>query len=399
MPTLNGFSLGFVPRCRNRGAGILPALLAAILLPLAGCGNSGQNQAAAASEGPPPAVRTAQPVQKDVVEWDEYTGRIEAMETVEVRARVDGYLTRINFKAGDRVKKGDLLFVIDPRPYQAELHRAEGELRRTQTRLELAKNDLDRAERLRRAKAMSEEEYDARSKGLREAGASVQSAEAAVQTARLNLEFTEVRSPINGRIGRELITIGNLVKSDDTLLTVIVSRDPVYVYVDADERAVLKYRRLAETGQRASAREGHIPVELALIDETGFPHQGYIDYVEPRMDAGTGTLRARGIFQNPKDLLSPGFFARVRVPGSPAYRAVMVPERAIGTDQDQRFVWVVKDDNSVEYRKIRPGAKIGSLRVISEGLAPDEWVVTEGVQKVRPGGKVQPERITVSEAG
>jgi multidrug efflux system membrane fusion protein len=381
-----------------QGVVVLFLFLISLLL-LAGCDRSSQKPGAAPPQMPPPPVKIVQPLQKEVVEWDEYSGHIEAMETVEVRARVDGYLTKINFKDGDRVKKGDLLFVIDPRPYQAELSRAEGESHRVQTRLELARNDLERAERLRRAKAMSEEEYDTRSKGLKEAMASLRSAEAAVQAARLNLEFTELRSPINGQIGRELMTVGNLVKADTTLLTTIVSIHPVYVYIDADERAVLKYRRLAEAGQRASARETRIKAELALIDENDFPHQGYIDYVEPRMDAGTGTLRARGVFPNPRNFLSPGFFARVRIPGSAPYQALLLPERALGTDQDQRFIWIVKEDRSVEYRKIKPGAKIGPLRVIAEGLASGEWVVIEGIQKIRPGITVQPERIPMVEAG
>jgi multidrug efflux system membrane fusion protein len=383
---------------------IAPALAGLILLSglpfLAGCGPSGQAQTAPApGQMPPVAVKVAVPLPKEVVEWDEYTGRIEAMETVEIRARVGGYLDRINFKDGDEVKKGDLLFVIDPRPYRAALDRAEAELERARARLELARNDLERGDKLRRGKAISEEEYDARSKGLREAAATVHSAEAAVRTARLDLEFTEVRAPIGGRIGRELITAGNLVAADQTVLTTIVTTDPVYVYLDADERAVLKYRRLAASGQRTSARTARIPAELALIDETGFPHRGYIDYVDPRMDAGTGTLRARGVFPNPDDLLSPGFFARVRIPGGAPYPALLIPERAIGTDQGQKFVWIAKDDGAIEYRRIVPGARFDGLRAVREGLQATDPVVVEGLQKLRPGVKVKPERIELAEPG
>jgi len=374
-------------------------LCAALFLQLLGCGNPSESQAVAAGQVPPPKVKVAQPLQKEVLEWDEYTGRIEAVETVEIRARVDGYLDKVNFRAGDKVKKGDLLFVIDPRPYSAEQNRAEGELERARARLELAKNDLQRAEHLRRSKAISEEEYDARSKGQREALAAVRAAEASAQTARLNVEFTEVRAPISGRIGRELVTQGNLVSGGGggTLLTVIVSVDPVYVYVDADERAVLRYRRLAEAGKRTNARETRIPAKLALIDESDFPHDGYIDYIEPRMDPGTGTLRARGVFPNPKELLSPGFFGRVRVPGSAPYQGHLIPDRAIGTDQGQKFVWIAKDDGSVEYRRIVPGTAVGSMRVVSDGLRFGDWVVIEGIQKIRPGTKIQAERITLSE--
>lgn len=388
--------------CGNAVRRALPRLIlgAAILGQLLGCGNSQENHVAAADQTPPPKVKVAQPLQKEVLEWDEYTGRIEAMETVEVRARVDGYLDKVNFKAGDLIKKGDLLFVIDPRPYRAELNRAEGELEQARARLELAKNDFQRAERMLRSKAISLEEYDTRSKGQREASAAVRAAEASAQTARLNLEFTEVRAPISGRIGRELVTQGNLVNGgggDGTLLTIIVSTDPVYVYIDADERAVLRYRRLAEAGKRSNDRETRIPAKLALIDESDFPHDGYIDYIEPRMDPSTGTLRARGVFPNPNELLSPGFFGRVRVPGSPPYQGYLIPDRAIGTDQGQKFVWIVKDDDSVEYRQIVPGVAVGSMRVVSDGLQPGEWVVIEGIQKIRPGSKVQAERITLSE--
>lgn len=365
---------------------------------LAGCGNSGPAPAVPPSgQMPPVPVKAGNPLKKEMTEWDEYTGRIEALESVDIRARASGYLDRVNFKDGDRVKKGDLLFVIDPRPYRAELNRAEAELERARTRLELARNSLQRAEHLRKSKAISEEDYDGRSKAVRESSAAVRSAEADVQTARLNLDFTEIRAPIGGRIGRELITIGNLVNADQTLLTTIVSTDPMYVYVDADERAVLRYRRLAESGQRTSARDARIPAELALLDETGFPHQGYIDYVEPRMDAGTGTLRARGVFPNPNELLSPGFFARLRIHAGKPHETLLIPERAIGTDQGQKFVWLAKADGSVEYRRIVPGVQYGALRAVAEGLQPEDRVVIEGIQKLRPGVKIQAEHVAVTD--
>jgi len=372
-------------------------LLAAVtLMTMIGCGNHDDS---ASKQGPLPKVKIAQPLSQEVIEWDEYTGRIEAINSVEVRARVSGYLDKVNFKAGDRVSKGDLLFQIDPKPFTAQLNYAVAELERTKSRHELAKNDLARAERLFRAKAISEEEHDARSKGLRETLAAVQSAEANVYTARLNLEYTQVRSPINGRIGRELITAGNVVNGgggDATLLTFIVSTDPVYVYVDADERSVLKYRRQAKKGGRGSLGEEQTPVELAVADELSFPHQGHLDYISPREDAATGTLSLRGVFANPDELLSPGFFARMRIRASAPYPAILVPDRAIGTDQAQRFVWVVNQENQVEYRKVVLGAHIGQSRVITEGLKPGEWAVIEGVQKLKPGVKVNPERITLT---
>jgi RND family efflux transporter MFP subunit len=371
-------------------------LLSVALAALTGCGN---HDDAAPKQGPLPNVKVAQPLSQEVTEWDEYTGRIEAVNSVDVRARVSGYLEKVNFKAGDKVHKGDLLFVIDPKPFTAQLNYAEAELERAKSRHELAKNDLARSERLFRAKAISEEEHDARSKGLREAVAAVQSAQANVYTARLNLEFTQVRSSIDGRIGRELITAGNLVNGgggDATLLTFIVSTDPVYVYVDADERSALKYRRQAQQEGRGSLEDEKTPVQLAVADEVNFPHQGYLDYVSPREDTATGTVTLRGVFPNQDELLSPGFFARMRVRGSAPYPAILVPDRAIGTDQAQRFVWVVNQDNQVEYRKVELGAHIGQSRVIVKGLKPEDWTVIEGIQRIKPGAKVNPERISLT---
>lgn len=344
---------------------------------------------------PPLPVKTVQPLSREVLDWDEYTGRIEAVESVDVRARVSGYLEQIRFKDGDKVRQGDLLFLIDRRTYEIELKRAEAELQRTRTKLELAVNDLKRAERLRQSKAISDEEYDSRSKGLAESTATVHAAEAAVQIARLNLDFTQVRSPIDGRIGRELITAGNLVIGDQTHLTTVVSIDPVYVYLDADERSILKYRRLAAAGQRGQSGSGRIVAQLGLIDEAGYPHQGYIDYVDPRMDAATGTLRVRGVFPNPRELLSPGLFARVRIHGGSPHPALLIPNRAIATDQDQQYVWVARPDGEVEYRRIAPGGLFGSFRAVTEGLDPEDRVVVDGVGKLRPGVKVKPEPATV----
>jgi multidrug efflux system membrane fusion protein len=396
-PAASAFAYG-PPQSRRLSC---PLLSLPLLLMLASCDMSGPKQ-----EPPPPLpVKMAQAVQREVVEWEEYPGRIEAVESVDVRARVDGYLEKVNFKAGDRVKKGDLLFLIDPRPFKALLNHAQAELDQAKARLELAKNNLVRAERMYKAKAISEEEYDARSKGLTEAAGAVQSAEASVYSARLNLEFTEVRSPITGKVGRELITAGNLVKgggADATLLTFIVSTDPVYVYVDVDERSALKYRRLAEQGciaRPADTPQGCMPAEMALVDEQGFPHRGYIEYESPRLTASTGTLTLRSIFPNPDGLLSPGLFARLRVPGSAPFQAVLLPDRAVATDLAQKFVWVVGGDDTVERRPVVLGPLIDGLRVIAEGLKPEEWIVVEGVHKLKPGLPVKPERTTVNEVG
>ena len=293
---------------------------------------------------PVPNVKIAQPLTQDVTEWDDYTGRIEAVSSVDIRARVSGYLETVNFKAGEQVKKGDLLFQIDPKPFAAQLDFAAAELARAKAKHDLAKNDLGRAERLFSGKAISEEEHDARTKGSQETLAAVQSATANVATAKLNLEFTKIRAPIDGRIGRELITEGNLVGGgggggDATLLTFIVSVDPIYVYVDVDERSALKYRRLAiHDGNRVRP----VPVQLAVADETDFPHLGHIDYISPKADRTTGTISLRGVLANADGLLSPGFFARLRVRGSAPYSALLIPDRAIATDQAQRFVWTAQ---------------------------------------------------------
>lgn len=368
------------------------------LLLLSGCDKS-QNPANSPAQppAPPPAkVKIAQPLSQQVTEWDEFTGRIEAVNTVEVRARVSGYLEKVNFTAGAAVKKGDLLFVIDPKPFKAQLNYALAELEQAKARLELAKNELARAKNLLQAKAISTEEYDARDKGLRGATAAVESAAAQVNTAQLNMAFTEVRAPIDGRIGRELITAGNLVNGsggDATRLTSIVSMNPVYVTVDVDERAILNYRREAQ--KQGRKLEG-TKVELALSDEQGFPHVGKLDYVAPMENPTTGTVSVRGVFANADELLSPGFFARMRIRGGAAYAAVLLPDRAIGTDQADRFIWVMNPEQKVTQHKIVVGKKIGDLRVINQGLQADEWVVIEGVQKLRPNSPIEPEKITLA---
>ena len=365
-------------------------------LVLMACGSKNDNTANKA-QMPVPNVKIAQPLTQDVTEWDDYTGRIEAVSSVDVRARVSGYLEKVNFKAGEQVNKGDLLFQIDPEPFTAQLNFAEAELARAKAKHELAKNDLERAKRLFSGKAISEEEHDARTKGSQETLAAVQSAEANKVTAKLNLEFTKIRAPIDGRIGRELITEGNLVGgggADATLLTFIVSVNPIYVYVDVDERSALKYRRLAiHDGHRVQP----VPVQLAVADETDFPHLGHIDYISPRADISTGTVSLRGVIANADGLLSPGFFARLRVRGSAPNTALLVPDRAIATDQAQRFVWVVNQEQKVEYRQVVLGSHVGQLRVITEGLKADDWVVIEGIQKLMPGFQINAERISLVE--
>jgi RND family efflux transporter MFP subunit len=352
-------------------------------------------QPPAATPPPPPKVTVSQPVAREVTEWDEYTGRLEAVESVEVRARVNGYLQSVHFTEGAIVKKGALLFVIDPRPYQAELSRAQAGLAQAMARFERTQKDFARAQQLVKSRAMSQEEVDTRSSDQREAQESVQAARAAVDAVRLNVEFTQVKAPISGRISRHLVTEGNLINGgtgNATLLTTIVSLDPIYGYFDVDERSYLKYTRLWRNGTNSGSRNGKTPVYLGLANETGFPHQGHLDFIDNRLDPNTGTMTGRAIFPNSDLALVPGLFARTRLPGSGKYEALLIPDEAIGSDQTQRFAFVVNDQSTVEYRKVELGPIIDGLRVIRNGLKPGDWVIVNGVQRVRPGAKVDPQQ-------
>ena len=360
-----------------------------------------QKSAPGQAGGPPPAppVTVNQPVLKEVVEWDQYQGRIEAVDSVEVRARVNGYLQSVNFKDGAEVKQGDLLLVIDPRPYQAELDRAEADLLQAQTRFELASNDMARAGRLLKAKAISEEEADSRAKAEREAAAAIQSSVASVEMAKLNMEYTGVTAPISGRIGRKMITQGNLVngnQGESTLLATIVSMDPIYCYFDVDEGAILKYQQLARDGKQDNLNGGKVRCEIELGNETGFPHKGLLDFVDNRVDPATGTLRVRGLFPNPDRVLQPGFFVRAQVPGSSKYPALLIPDQAVGTDQSQKFVFIIDDKDTVQYAPVTLGPLVDGLRVVRAGLHSNDWVVVNGLMTIRPGAKVNPSRAGVT---
>src|SRR5882724_2982346 len=359
--------------------------LITMALQIAGCGKHAPQATA-----PPQTVSVIQPVARDIVEWDEYIGRLESPETVDIRARVSGYLDKVHFKEGKEVKKGDLLFTIDRRPYQAEYDRAEADHERAESQADLAKDDAERAKRLIATKAISEEDFDTKTKTYNSALAAVRSSKAAFDSAKLNLEFTEIRAPIQGRISRALVTEGHLVSgglsgAGATLLTTVVSLDPLYCYGDADERAILKYIRLSKEGKRISARDEQIPAEMALADEVGFPHKGYMDFVDNRIDPNTGTMHARGVFSNVDHSLSPGFFARIRIPGSGKYPALLVPDRTLGSDQSQKFVYVVNAEKKVEFRPVKIGSLVDGLRVVKEGLKPGEQIIVEGLMRVRPG--------------
>jgi len=349
---------------------------------------------------PPSKVSVARPVAREVLEWDEYTARLEATEVVEVRTRVSGYLQSIHFKDGSIVKKGELLFTIDPRPYEAAQRRAEGEKAVAEARLELAQKKSERAVNLVKREAISTEEGEIRSAEASQAEASVTAASAAVEAAKLDVEFTKIHSPIDGRVGRKLVTDGNLVNggigAEGTLLTTIVSLDPIYAYFEADERSYLKYARLAQRGERRSSREHQNPVRIGLADEKGFPHEGYMDFVDNQFDEGTGTMIGRAVIPNPDHLLTPGLFARLQLPGSGEYQALLLPDAALLFDQAESFVWVIDENNMVQYRRVEIGRLHEGLRIIRQGLQPVDRVIVAGVQRVRPGSQVSPEEVPIS---
>jgi RND family efflux transporter MFP subunit len=340
--------------------------------------------------------------------------RLDAVDSVEVRPRVSGYLQSIHFKDGALVKEGELLFLIDPRPYDAVLRRAEADVEFATSQLELATKNFSRVGKLLPSHAISQEEADIRESGVHQAEAALRRAAAAVDAAQLDVEFTRVTAPVSGRISRKLVTEGNLINggvgTQSTLLTTIVSLDPIYAYFEADERSFLKYVRLALSGQQTdsmwgaatganewpTSRVSKTPVRIALADEEGFPREGYIDFVDNQLDRGTGTMIGRALFPNPDLTLAPGLFARLRLPGSGAYNALLLPDEAVGNDQAQKFVFVVDDASTVQYRSVKIGPLIDGLRVIRGGLTPEDWVIIAGVQRARPGLKVDVQRQAIA---
>ena len=426
-------------------------LLGAILLTLTACGG-GQDEGAAAQQGPPPAmpVTVAKPVQQQLVEWDRFVGRLEACDSVEIRARVSGYLESVHFTEGEIVEKGDLLFVIDRRPYEAEVAQAEAEVGRRRAELKvsmasekeatarlaavkarksqlesqrsLAQKRLERAQRAAKTDAIAAEQLDVRTSELSQAQAAIEgvdadiaaaeaaiataqasvvtskaaitTAEAALESAKIDLGFCRIEAPIGGRIGREFVNVGNLVMGGaggSTLLTTIVSIDPIHCYFEATEQQMLRYLRLDRNGGRESSRKVKNPVYIALVDEEGYPHRGHMDFVDNRVDTGTGTIRSRAIFRNPDGLLVPGAFAILRLPGTAPRDCLLLPETAILADQADRFVWVSVGDGQVQRRSLELGPKIDGMRIIRSGITADDLVVVNGLQRIRPGAPVAPQ--------
>jgi multidrug efflux system membrane fusion protein len=369
------------------------ASLSVLTLILAACA---RNQAATTAALPPPQVTVAKVISRSVNEFDEFTGRFEAIERVEIRPRVSGYISSVNFTEGSEVHKGDVLFVIDPRPYDADYKRAKAQLAQARTQLVLAKSERERAVKLLQQRAISQEEYDSRTAGSEAADANVEAAQAALDSAALNLTFTRVTAPINGRVSRAMITAGNLVTSGQTQLTTVVSLDPIYVRFDGDEQAYLRYTKLAREGSRVSGRN---PVEVGLANETGYPHRGAMVFVDNELDPATGTIRNRALMDNHDRAFTPGLFARVMVLGTQTHEAILINDSAVGTDQSVRFVLVVSADNKVAYRPVKLGPVVDGLRVVRNGLSPGESIVVNGLQRVRPGSPVTPQRVAMGERG
>ena len=369
-----------------------PTFFASLALTIvaAGCSQTAAQQ----GPPPPPQVTVAQVIERDVTEWDEFTGRLQAVDSVDIRPRVSGLVSAVRFEEGAIVQRGSLLFQIDPRPFEAEVDRLRAELARARATGQRADSELQRAERLRAENAISKEEHDRRAAFALESAAQASAVEAALRAAELNLEFTQVTSPINGRVGRAIVTEGNLVSSgpgEATLLTTDVSLDPVYAYFDADEQIFLKYSA-GRGGPRPTnrTRSTDLPIRMALSSDEGFPHVGHLDFLDNQVDGGTGTIRARAIFRNPDGMLTPGLFVRLRLAGTGTYQGLLIQDRAVGTDLSKKFVYVVGPKNDIQYRTVTLGPIADGLRVVRTGLEAGESVVVNGLQRVRPGVEVTP---------
>ena len=359
-----------------------PLALLAVLV-MSACGRTPEAvQAPAATK-----VSVAKVLEQPINEWDEFTGRLEAPETVEVRPRVSGQIDQVAFTEGAQVKKGDLLFQIDPRPFQAEVRRLEAQLQQARATAVRSDNEARRGERLRSSNAISAELAESRTSAAAEARAGVAAIQAQLDLARLNLSFTRVTAPISGQVSRALFTAGNIVTADVTPLTSVVSTDKVYAYFDADERVYLKYTQLARDGQRGQST----PVYLGLSNEQGNPHLGQMNFVDNQVNPKTGTIRGRAVFDNSDGQFTPGLYARLKLVGSATYSAVLINDEAVGTDLGKKFVLVMDKDNKAAYRAVELGPKLEGLRIVRSGLSKDDRIVVKGLQRVRPGSPVDPQ--------
>jgi multidrug efflux system membrane fusion protein len=360
-----------------------------------------------AASPPPPVIPVSEIVEREITDYVDFTGRTEAIQLVDIRPRVTGYLVKMPFREGSEVKQGDLLFEVDPRPYQAQLDQAEGQVKLAEAQLKLARVTYQRDQNIAKTPgAISLQQLDQDQAAVEQAEAQLKAFRASLEVFKLNLDFTKVTSPIDGQVSRYYLTLGNLVNQDQTLLTTVVSLDPLYAYFDVDEPTVLRIRKAINEGTIKRYQEGTIPVYMGLQGEEGYSHQGTLNFVNNQVNPATGSILVRGIFPNPipssgaTRVLSPGMFVRVRLPIGQPHSAVLVIDRAIASDQGLKYVYVLTADNKIEYRRITTGAlQDDGLRVISAGLKPKEWVVVGGLQQVRPRMQIQPERVTMPSLG
>ncbi|HDC4532936.1 TPA: efflux RND transporter periplasmic adaptor subunit [Enterobacter asburiae] len=373
----------------------LGAMLLSVLL--VGCDNSVAQNAAP----PAPAVSAADVVVKSISQWDSFNGRIEAVESVQLRPRVSGYIDKVNYTDGQEVKKGEVLFTIDDRTYRAALEQAQANLARAKTQASLAQSEANRTDKLVNTNVVSREEWEQRRSAATQAQADIRAAQAAVDAAQLNLDFTKVTAPIDGRASRALITSGNLVTAGDTasVLTSLVSQKTVYVYFDVDESTYLHYQNLARSGQGASSNHTALPVEIGLTGEEGYPHQGKVDFLDNQLTPSTGTIRMRALLDNAQRQFTPGLFARVRLPGSAEFKATLIDDKAVLTDQDRKYVYIVDKEGKAQRRDITPGRLADGLRIVRQGLNPGDKVIVEGLQKVfMPGMPVNAKTVAMTAA-
>lgn len=362
---------------------------------LVGCDNSVAQNAAP----PAPAVSAADVVVKSISQWDSFNGRIEAVESVQLRPRVSGYIDKVNYTDGQEVKKGEVLFTIDDRTYRAALEQAQANLARAKTQASLAQSEANRTDKLVNTNVVSREEWEQRRSAATQAQADIRAAQAAVDAAQLNLDFTKVTAPIDGRASRALITSGNLVTAGDTasVLTTLVSQKTVYVYFDVDESTYLHYQNLARSGQGASSNHTALPVEIGLTGEEGYPHQGKVDFLDNQLTPSTGTIRMRALLDNAQRQFTPGLFARVRLPGSAEFKATLIDDKAVLTDQDRKYVYIVNKEGKAQRRDITPGRLADGLRIVRQGLNPGDKVIVEGLQKVfMPGMPVNAKTVAMT---
>ncbi|HAS1950864.1 MAG: efflux RND transporter periplasmic adaptor subunit [Enterobacter asburiae] len=371
----------------------LGVMLLSVLL--VGCDNSVAQNAAP----PAPAVSAADVVVKSISQWDSFNGRIEAVESVQLRPRVSGYIDKVNYTDGQEVKKGEVLFTIDDRTYRAALEQAQANLARAKTQASLAQSEANRTDKLVNTNVVSREEWEQRRSAATQAQADIRAAQAAVDAAQLNLDFTKVTAPIDGRASRALITSGNLVTAGDTasVLTTLVSQKTVYVYFDVDESTYLHYQNLARSGQGASSNHTALPVEIGLTGEEGYPHQGKVDFLDNQLTPSTGTIRMRALLDNAQRQFTPGLFARVRLPGSAEFKATLIDDKAVLTDQDRKYVYIVDKEGKAQRRDITPGRLADGLRIVRQGLNPGDKVIVDGLQKVfMPGMPVNAKTVAMT---